>query len=161
MSILSSPRFLYFTRIAQLLFSVGFLILICYAGVHRGWWTSINGALAVGVIASIFTFALALHNLGTYHMNSNPFSGGSLKRTMIRLAAEALVFLLWIATAVLMLRHKGGCPDENTTDHYPVHIPKNDDGLNVCATSEHTGRLWTDQPRTEWNVAVAFDFVEM
>lgn len=80
---------------------------------------------------------------------------------MIRLAAEALVFLLWIATAVLMLRHKGGCPDENTTDHYPVHIPKNENGLNVCATSEDTGRLWTDQPRTEWNVAVAFDFVEI
>lgn len=80
---------------------------------------------------------------------------------MIRLAAEALVFLLWIATAVLMLRPKGGCPDVNKPDHYPVHNPKNEHGLNVCATSETTGRLWTDQPRTEWNVAVAFDFVEM
>ena len=79
---------------------------------------------------------------------------------MIRLAAEALVFLLWIATAVLMLRHKGGCPDENTTDHFPVHVP-NDNGHNVCLTSEKSGKPWTDQPRTEWNVAVAFDFVEM
>lgn len=79
---------------------------------------------------------------------------------MIRLAAEALVFLLWIATAVLMLRHKGGCPDKNTTDHFPVHDP-DDNGHNVCATSEKSVKLWTDQPRTEWNVAVAFDFVEM
>lgn len=79
----------------------------------------------------------------------------------MRLAAEALVFLLWIATAVLMLRPKGGCPDEKTPDHYPVHIPKDGDGLNVCATSDRTFHLWTDQPRTEWNVAVAFDFVEM
>ena len=94
-------------------------------------------------------------------MKSNPFSGGTATRTMIRLAAEALVFLLWIATAVLMLRPKGGCPEENKTDNYPVHIPKDDDGLNMCATGEHTGRLWTDQPRTEWNIAIAFDFVEM
>ncbi|KAL9136886.1 MAG: hypothetical protein Q9175_001916 [Cornicularia normoerica] len=161
MSILSNPRTLYFTRIAQFLFGVGFLILICYSGVHRGWWTSIDGPLVVGVIASISTFALTLHNLITHHMNRNPFSGGSATRTMIRLAAEALVFLLWIATAVLMLRPKGGCPDVNKPDHYPVHNPKNEHGLNVCATSETTGRLWTDQPRTEWNVAVAFDFVEI
>ena len=62
-----------------------------------------------------------------------------------------------------MLRPKGGCPeaDQRGTSDYPVHIPKNENGLNVCATSETTGHLWSDQPRTEWNVAVAFDFVEM
>lgn len=80
----------------------------------------------------------------------------------MRLAAEALMFLLWIATAVLMLRPKGGCPEENQAGgHFPVHDPKNTEGLNMCQTSQNTGRLWTDQPRTEWNVAVAFDFVEM
>lgn len=160
MSILSNPRTLYFTRITQFLFSVGFLILICYSGVHRGWWTSIDGPLAVGVITSIFTFALTLHNLITHHMNSNPFSGGSATRTIIRLAAEAVVFLLWIATAVLMLRPKGGCPDENPNG-FPIHDPKNEEGMNTCQTSETSGRLWSDQPRTEWNVAVAFDFVEI
>ena len=77
------------------------------------------------------------------------------------MAAEALVFLLWIATAALMLRPKGGCPEADKAHGYPVHIPKNDDGLNVCETGEHSGKLWTDQPRTEWNIAVAFDFVEM
>ncbi|KAF6218785.1 hypothetical protein HO133_005328 [Letharia lupina] len=163
MSILSNPRTLYFTRIAQFLFGVGFLILICYSGVHRGWWTSIDGPLAVGVIASIFTFALTLHNLITHHMNSNPFSGGSATRTMIRLAAEALVFLLWIATAVLMLRHKGGCPEPDQTTGYPRHDTKNEAGqkVNICATSETSFYQWTDQPRTEWNVAVAFDFIEI
>lgn len=43
---------------------------------------------------------------------------------------------------------------------YPVHIP-NDNGLNMCRTGDDSGKLWTDQPRTEWNIAVAFDFVEM
>ena len=162
MSILSNPRTLYITRITQFLFGAAFLILICYAGVHRGWWTSINGPLAVGVIASIATFTLTLHNLITTHLKSDPFSGGSATRTVIRMAAEALVFLLWIATAVLMLRPKGGCPEEDhRSSDYPVHIPKNDDGLNVCATGPDSGHLWSDQPRTEWNIAVAFDFVEM
>ena len=162
MSILSNPRTLHITRITQFLFGVAFLILICYSGVHRGWWTSINGPLAVGVIASIFTFVLTLHNLITNHMKSNPFSGGSATRTVIRLGAEALVFLLWIATAVLMLRPKGGCPEaDHRSSEYPVHIPKNDDGLNVCETGPTSGHLWSDQPRTEWNIAVAFDFVEM
>ena len=82
---------------------------------------------------------------------------------MIRLAAEALVFLLWIATAVLMLRPKGGCPERDTTTTYPVHDVKDEAGqkVNVCATSEKSFYQWTDQPRTEWNVAVAFDFIEM
>lgn len=48
MSILSNPRTLYFTRILQLLFGIGFLVLVSDAGVHRGWWDNINGALAVG-----------------------------------------------------------------------------------------------------------------
>lgn len=166
MSILSNPRTLYFTRIAQFLFGAGFLILICYSGVHRGWWTSINGSLAVGVIASILTFALTLQNLITQHMKSNPFSGGSAIRTILRLVVEALVFLLWIATAVLMLRPKGGCPEPGQptgSSGYPVHDTKDLDGnkINVCATSEHSSFQWTDQPRTEWNIAVAFDFVEM
>ena len=48
MGLLSNPKLPYFVRIAQLLLSIGFLILISYAGTHRGWWKGINGALAVG-----------------------------------------------------------------------------------------------------------------
>lgn len=48
MGLFTNPKILYFLRIAQLLISLGFLILVCYAGVHRGWWKNINGALAVG-----------------------------------------------------------------------------------------------------------------
>lgn len=48
MGVLSNPKLPYFVRIAQLVLSIGFLILISYAGTHRGWWKDINGALAVG-----------------------------------------------------------------------------------------------------------------
>ena len=74
------------------------------------------------------------------------------------------MFLLWIATAVLMLRPKKGCPElDSTTSHYPVHRTTDDDGnkINVCQTGETSFYEWTDQPRTEWDIAVAFDFVEM
>ena len=39
---------LYFIRIAQLLFGIGFLILVSDASVHRGWWDNINGAVGLG-----------------------------------------------------------------------------------------------------------------
>lgn len=47
MSFLSNPRTLYFTRIAQLLFGIGVLVAVSYAGVHRGWYSKIDGSLAV------------------------------------------------------------------------------------------------------------------
>lgn len=150
MSILSNPRTLYFTRIVQLLFGIGFLVLVSDAGVHRGWWDNINGALAVGVIATIFTFALTIHALVTHHLKSNPFSGGSRTRTILRLVAEAIVFLLWVATATLMLRPKGGC------------IEIKDKGLDVCqGKGKDNFHPYSDQPLARWDIGVAFDFVEI
>lgn len=179
MSILSNPRTLYFTRILQLLFGIGFLVLISDSGVHRGWWKDINGALAVGsthppypslflthkkhqhqiltnpvstVIATILTFALTLHALITHHMKSNPFSGGSSIRTILRLVLEVLVFLLWVAAVVLMLRPKGGCP---------VHKPT--EGIEFCfwGDGDHDYARMDDRPVTRWNIGIAFAFVEM
>ena len=63
MSFLSNPKLLYFIRIGQLLLGLVFLVLICYDGTHRAWWSSINGPLAVGVISSIFTFAITVHSM--------------------------------------------------------------------------------------------------
>lgn len=87
----------------------------------------------------------------THHLTSNPFSGGSATRTTLRLVAEAVVFLLWIATAVLMLRPKGGCGARD--------IAK---GLDVCeGKGKDHFRLHSDQPLARWDIGIAFDFVEM
>lgn len=48
MGFFNSPKLQYYLRIAQLAFALAFLIVISYAGVHRGWWRNINAALAVG-----------------------------------------------------------------------------------------------------------------
>lgn len=167
MGFLSNPKFAYFVRIAQLVFGIGFLILICYAGTHRGWWKNINGALAVGgtfqphllaptpidlfsVITFILTLAVTVHTIWTYH-RSSPFTGHGKTFTFVRLGVEALVFLLWIATAALMLRGKGGCRYSRT-----------DNGLDWCWDKEgDTGIRTTERPLVSWNVAVAFTFVEM
>lgn len=65
-----------------------------------------------------------------------------------------------------MLRPKKGCPEPgDVTDPsgYPVHYRQDVDGdkINVCATGKHSWFQWADERRTEWNVAVAFDSVEM
>ena len=62
---LSHPKLLYFTRILQLLLAIAFLILICYCGTHRGWWTNINGPLAVGGTSLLLSLSPTLSLLST------------------------------------------------------------------------------------------------
>ncbi|KAL8921345.1 MAG: hypothetical protein Q9172_004073 [Xanthocarpia lactea] len=161
MSFFSNPKLLYFIRIGQLLFSVAFLVLICYAGTHRSWWNSINGALAVGVISSIVTFAITIHSIFTHH-RSNPFSGGSTKYTIARLAAEVLVFLLWVASAALMLRPRGGC---QWKDAVPTGRGNIFEGQQACWKYQE-GRegefihLYDDQPIVTWTVAIVLSLIE-
>ncbi|KAL8822593.1 MAG: hypothetical protein Q9191_006670 [Dirinaria sp. TL-2023a] len=149
LAFLSNPKILYYTRCVQILFSVAFLVLICYSGTHRGWWNNINPALAVGVITCLFTYFVAAHTIFTHH-RSNPFSGRGSVYTIVRLVVEVLVFLLWVATAALMLRHKGGCENNATVDG----------GKEQCTADD--GKHWKyhdDQPVAQWDVAVAFDLV--
>ncbi|KAI4132418.1 MAG: hypothetical protein LQ341_006278, partial [Variospora aurantia] len=47
------------------------------------------------------------------HHRSNPFSGGTTIITIARIVAEVLVFLLWVASAALMLRPRGGCENKH------------------------------------------------
>lgn len=72
-------------------------------------------------------------------------------RTTLRLVTEAVVFLLWVATAVLMLRPKGGCDVRATVDK-----------VDKCGV-KGTDRVYfhSDQPLARWDIGIGFDFVEM
>lgn len=48
MGFLESPKLLYFVRLLQIFFSTAFLVLVCFAGTHRGWWNNLDGPLALG-----------------------------------------------------------------------------------------------------------------
>lgn len=103
------------------------------------------------VITSIFTFAVTIYTIIIYHRN-NPFAGHGKAFTFARLGVEALVFLLWIASATLMLRPKSGC--------HPRNPPGNPD---ACFNGNHDShpKKWADQPLITWDIAIGFSFVEM
>ena len=87
------------------------------------------------------------------HMKSNPFSGGSRTRTIIRLVAEVIVFLLWVASAVMLLRKRDGCGIRAIAD-----------GQDRCWKNAHDkshGIKWTDHPTISYDLSIAFSFVEM
>ncbi|KAL8805770.1 MAG: hypothetical protein Q9223_003835 [Gallowayella weberi] len=158
MSLFSNPKILYFVRIAQLLFGIAFLVLVCYDGTHRAWWNNINGPLAVGVISSIFTLAITAHSIFTHH-RSNPFSGGSNLYTIARLVAEILVFLLWVASAALMLRPRGGCENKGAIEKGKGY---QFEGQQACYRTDNGDymRLYSDQPIKTWIVAIALALIE-
>jgi hypothetical protein len=108
--------------------------------------------ISTTVISVILTFAITLHTIILNHLNKNPFSGGSTMRTILRIAIEVVMLLLWVATATLMLRKKN-CELRSTTL----------DGVDTCYASakDTTGKRWTDQPTISWDVCIAFTFVEM
>lgn len=148
----SKPNLLYYLRCFQLCFALAFLIVLCWCGVHRAWWNNITGALAIGVITTIITFAIIGHAIFT-QIRSNPFSSRGSVYQIVRLLVEVVTFLLWIATVVLMLRPKGGCEARGLAD----------DGRDSCYQNVPDGKwehYYTDQPKTRWLIAVAFAIVE-
>ena len=85
-------------------------------------------------------------------MKSNPFSGGSRTRTIIRLVAEVIVFLLWVATVGELLRKRDGCEVRVVVD-----------GLDQCFRNHDktNGKPYSHHPEITWDVSIAFSFVEM
>ncbi|KAI4085772.1 MAG: hypothetical protein LQ344_008145, partial [Seirophora lacunosa] len=156
MSFLGNPKLHYGTRIAQLLLGIAFLVLVCYSGTHRAWWTSVNAPLAVGVIASIFTFAVTIYSIFSHH-RSNPFLGGTATITIARLAVEIVVFLLWVASAALMLRPRGGCenkhkPTEGTPEALNTVFCWNDAWADP--------KRYDNQPIRTWDTAIGISLIE-
>ncbi|KAL9019515.1 MAG: hypothetical protein Q9185_003215 [Variospora sp. 1 TL-2023] len=156
MSFLGNPKFLYGTRYGQLVLGIIFLVMICYSGTHRAWWTSVNGPLAVGVIASIFTFAVTIYSIFTHH-RSNPFSGGTTIITIARIVAEVLVFLLWVASAALMLRPRGGCENK----HKPIEgSPEALNTVYCWNDAWQDPKRYDDQPIRYWDTAIVISLIE-
>ncbi|KAL8711466.1 MAG: hypothetical protein Q9220_004124 [cf. Caloplaca sp. 1 TL-2023] len=157
MAIFGNPKVLYASRVVQLLFGILFLVLICYDGTHRAWWNSINGPLAVGVISSIFTFAITVLSIYSHH-RSNPFSGGSTIYSIARLANEVVVLLLWVASAALMLRPRGECYSKGPLQEGRWK------GVTACANNDREGNVWKWrydwQPIKTWDTAIAVSLIE-
>jgi len=149
---LSKPNLLFSLRCFQLCFALAFLIVICYCSVHRGWWNNVTGDIAIGVITSIITLAIIGHAMFT-QFRSNPFSSRGSVYNIARLVIEVITFLLWVATAVLMFRHKGGCEgDRAVTDKLS--------GITVCYYNDKDWKFHSDRPQTPWFAGIAFDLVE-
>lgn len=95
------------------------------------------------VITSVITFGVTGYGIFLHH-RKNPFAGGSKLATLARFFAEIITALLWVATATLMLRHKGGC--EHRVE-----------GSVYCRPN----KKWVDRPLVTWTVAIAFSFIQM
>jgi len=133
MDTLRNPKILFATRIGQLVFAVAYLILVSWCGTHRGYWNSnVTGAIAIGVIATLFTFIVTAHGIWIYTRH-NPFAGHGKVYTWTRLGLELFMILIWIGSASLMLRNKG-------EDYSQV--------LNL-------------PPFVQWDICIAFTFVEI
>ncbi|MCJ1401801.1 hypothetical protein MMC11_005018 [Xylographa trunciseda] len=133
MDTLRNPKILFATRIGQLVFAVAYLILVSWCGTHRGYWNSnVTGAIAIGVIATLFTFVVTAHGIWVYSRR-NPFAGHGKIYTWARLGLELFMVLIWIGSASLMLRPKG----EDFND--VLDLP----------------------PLVQWDICIAFTFVEI
>ncbi|MCJ1246829.1 hypothetical protein MMC30_004038 [Trapelia coarctata] len=133
MDVLRNPKILFFSRVGQLVVAIAYLILVAWCGTHRGYWnTNVTSAIALGVIATIFTLVVTAHGIWS-HIRTNPFASHGKVYTIARIVLELLIILLWIGTASLMLRDKG--------EDYS---------------------LWLDLPPfAQWDVCIAFSFIEI
>lgn len=92
-----------------------------------------------------------------YHRNSKPLSG-SLINTIVRVGIEVLLLFVYIAAAGLMLRPRAGCL-RGTSPEGQLD--------NFCYPPAAAGEVvepigkFSDQPLTEWIVAIALSFLEM
>ena len=62
------------------------------------------------------------------------------------LGSEIIIFLLWVATVVLMLRNKGGCKVWAVVD-----------GTEYCPDEKKRD----DVPNVQWSTCTGFAFAEM
>ena len=57
------PTYLSNFRILQIIFAVIYLVLVCYAGVHHGYWNSLGRPLGFGSMCALTSYASDDHVL--------------------------------------------------------------------------------------------------
>ena len=57
------PTYLSNFRIVQIIFAVIYLVLVCYAGVHHGYWNSLGRPLGFGSMCALTSHAFDDHAL--------------------------------------------------------------------------------------------------
>ena len=103
-----NPKFLLPIRYIQLLFSILVLILLCYAGSNRGWWTNITAGLVLGIASSALALLATGYGIYTLHKSStNLFDGESMGKAVLVVTPDVLLLLMWAGTAALMIKPKG------------------------------------------------------
>ena len=103
------------------------------------------------VITSLITLLIVGHAI-FIQLRNNPFTSHGSIYQISRLVIEALTFLLWVATVVLMLRHKGGCDGDRSLVV---------DGVRLCYSDDTHFKLYSDRPNTQWLCGLAFAFVDL
>ena len=87
-------------------------------------------------------------------------------RTILRIIAEILLFLIWVAAIALMFRHKAGCENDGKHEGYL----KPDKKKLICLPNgdfhedeDLKGHEWYHKnaaPLWKWNLGIAFGIVE-
>ncbi|CAF9917215.1 hypothetical protein IMSHALPRED_003505 [Imshaugia aleurites] len=114
-----SPSYLFNVRILQVVLAIVYLALLCYCGVHHGWWLNLHQPLGFGISASLLTILIATPDI----LNRDFTLPNTLSTHLFhffRLVFEFLLIALWCAAFVTMLLPKG--KDFRLLFHRPPYV---------------------------------------
>ncbi|CAD6565683.1 MAG: hypothetical protein ASARMPREDX12_006719 [Alectoria sarmentosa] len=101
-----SPSYLFNVRIIQVALALVYLVLLCYSGVHHGWWLNLRQPLGFGISASLLTILVAMPDILKRDFTlSNTLSTYLVH--FLRVLFEVILTALWSAAFVTMLLPKG------------------------------------------------------
>ncbi|KAK3177000.1 hypothetical protein OEA41_008326 [Lepraria neglecta] len=101
-----SPTYLFNVRILQVTLAFIYLILICYSGVHHGYWNNLSQPLGFGISSSMLTILISVPSLLKRDLSTSTAVGSYVLRFM-RVVFEFVMMALWAAAFVTMLLPKG------------------------------------------------------
>lgn len=133
-----SPSYLFNVRILQVVLAVIYLILLCYCGVHHGWWLNLHQPLGFGISASLLTILIAIPDILKQDFTLKDKLSTYLFH-FLRVLFEFVLIALWCAAFVTMLLPKG--KDFRLLFHRPPYVQW--DCAIVLAAIEVLIFIWT------------------